>query len=60
MINHVSDEVLVMKDGVAVESGAVREVFDHPQYPYTVALLEAIPHLESGRRIAFDFLKLAI
>ena len=60
VVNHVSDEVLVMKDGVAVESGAVREVFDHPQHPYTVALLEAIPHLESGRRMAFDFLKLAI
>ena len=60
VINHVSDDVLVMKDGVAVESGPVREVFDHPQHPYTVALLEAIPHLESGRRVAFDFLKLAI
>ena len=60
VINHVSDEVLVMKDGVAVESGGVRDVFDHPQHPYTVALLEAIPHLESGRRMAFDFLKLAI
>lgn len=60
VINHVSDDVLVMKDGVAVESGPVREVFDHPQHPYTVALLDAIPHLESGRRVAFDFLKLAI
>ena len=60
VINHVSDEVLVMKDGVAVESGRVRDVFDHPQHPYTQALLEAIPHLESGRRMSFDFLKLAI
>ncbi|WP_019410740.1 dipeptide ABC transporter ATP-binding protein [Pseudomonas psychrophila] len=60
VINHVSDDVLVMKDGVAVESGRVRDVFDHPQHPYTQALLEAIPHLESGRRMSFDFLKLAI
>ena len=60
VINQVSDEVLVMKDGVAVESGAVRDVFDHPQHPYTLALLEAIPHLESGRRTSFEFLKLAI
>lgn len=60
VINHVSDEVLVMKDGVAVESGPVREVFDHPQHPYTLALLDAIPHLESGRRTSFEFLKLAI
>ncbi|MFP3518372.1 ABC transporter ATP-binding protein [Pseudomonas sp. SIMBA_077] len=60
VINHVSDDVLVMKDGVAVESGRVRDVFDHPQHPYTQALLDAIPHLESGRRLSFDFLKLAI
>jgi len=60
VINHVSDDVLVMKDGVAVESGRVRDVFDHPQHPYTQALLDAIPPLESGRRMAFDFLKLAI
>lgn len=60
VINHVSDDVLVMKDGVVVESGRVRDVFDHPQHPYTQALLDAIPHLESGRRMAFDFLKLAI
>lgn len=60
VINHVCDDVLVMKDGVAVESGRVRDVFDHPQHPYTQALLEAIPHLESGRRMSFDFLKLAI
>ncbi|PWB33895.1 ABC transporter ATP-binding protein [Pseudomonas sp. SDI] len=60
VINHVSDDVLVMKDGVAVEAGSVRAVFDHPQHPYTQALLDAIPHLESGRRLAFEFLKLAI
>ncbi|MDD1016537.1 dipeptide ABC transporter ATP-binding protein [Pseudomonas rubra] len=60
VINHVSDQVLVMKDGVAVESGAVREVFDRPQHPYTRALLDAIPQLESGRRVSFEFLRLAI
>ncbi|WP_433884724.1 dipeptide ABC transporter ATP-binding protein [Pseudomonas vranovensis] len=60
VINHVSDQVLVMKDGVAVESGAVRDVFDRPQHPYTRALLDAIPHLESGRKVSFEFLRLAI
>ncbi|MHC2144373.1 dipeptide ABC transporter ATP-binding protein [Pseudomonas sp. 210_17 TE3656] len=60
VINHVSDQVLVMKDGVAVETGAVRDVFDRPQHPYTRALLDAIPHLESGRRTSFEFLRLAI
>ncbi|AZD22326.1 ABC transporter, ATP-binding protein [Pseudomonas chlororaphis subsp. aurantiaca] len=60
VINHVSDAVLVMKDGRVVEAGPVREVFDHPQHPYTLSLLDAIPHLESGRRTSFEFLKLAI
>jgi len=60
VINHVSDAVLVMKDGRVVEAGPVREVFDHPQHPYTLALLDAIPHLGSGRRTSFEFLKLAI
>ncbi|QQX61786.1 dipeptide ABC transporter ATP-binding protein [Pseudomonas chlororaphis] len=60
VINHVSDAVLVMKDGRVVEAGPVREVFDHPQHPYTLALLDAIPRLESGRRTSFEFLKLAI
>jgi len=60
VINHVSDQVLVMKDGVAVETGPVRDVFDRPQHPYTRALLDAIPHLESGRRTSFEFLRLAI
>ncbi|CAD5108397.1 dipeptide ABC transporter ATP-binding protein [Zestomonas carbonaria] len=45
VINRVSDRVLVMKDGVVVESGPVREVFDRPQHPYTHALLSAIPQL---------------
>ena len=35
------DRVLVMKDGVIVEQGPVREVFDNPRHEYTRELLEA-------------------
>ena len=45
VVYHVSDEVLVMKDGRVVESGAVDDVFDEPGHPYTRALLEAMPRL---------------
>ncbi|WP_374438875.1 dipeptide ABC transporter ATP-binding protein [Pseudomonas panipatensis] len=45
VVRHVSDRVLVMKDGQIVESGPVREVFARPQHAYTRALLGAIPHL---------------
>jgi len=31
VIYRVSDRILVMKDGIVVESGGVREVFENPQ-----------------------------
>jgi len=37
----VADEVLVMQRGVAVEQGAVAEVFASPQHPFTRELLAA-------------------
>jgi len=46
VIREVSDRVLVMKDGRVVESGDVDTVFDHPQHPYTRALLASVPRLE--------------
>lgn len=44
----ISDEVHVMQQGRFVESGTPEEIFDHPQHPYTVELLAAIP----GRSLA--------
>ncbi|MBB2747224.1 UNVERIFIED_ORG: peptide/nickel transport system ATP-binding protein [Microbispora rosea subsp. rosea] len=46
VIQHVSDRVLVMKDGRVVESGDVRQVFTEPRTPYARELLAAIPRLE--------------
>jgi peptide/nickel transport system ATP-binding protein len=43
VIHHVSDEVLVMKDGVVVERGPAETVFTAPQHHYTQALLSAVP-----------------
>ena len=45
VIYRVSDRILVMKDGIVVESGGVREVFENPQHIYTQTLLSAIPQL---------------
>ncbi|USW94030.1 ABC transporter ATP-binding protein [Pseudomonas proteolytica] len=50
VINQVSERVLVMKDGEVVESGTVRDVFDHPQHAYTRALLDAIPQIDRPAR----------
>ena len=46
VIHRISDRVLVMKDGRAVEQGPVADVFAYPQHEYTRALLSAIPQLE--------------
>ena len=60
VINHVSERVLVMKDGVVVESGSVRTVFDRPAHAYTRALIDAIPTLEAERAPVAFYLQLAI
>lgn len=49
VIHHVSDRILVMKDGKAVEEGPADAVFDDPRHPYTKRLLTALPRLEVGR-----------
>jgi len=45
VIHHMSDRILVMKEGRVVESGAADEVFEHPRDPYTRRLLTALPRL---------------
>ena len=45
MIHHVSDRVLVMKDGRVVEQGTADEIFRAPRDPYTRRLLAAMPTL---------------
>jgi peptide/nickel transport system ATP-binding protein len=41
----MSDRIHVMRAGVFVEGGAVADIVDHPQHPYTQKLLAAIPEL---------------
>ncbi|MDZ7380022.1 MAG: ATP-binding cassette domain-containing protein [candidate division KSB1 bacterium] len=46
VIRHISDRVAVMYVGKIVEMGAVEEIFAHPQHPYTMALLAAVPEAD--------------
>lgn len=41
VIEHISDDVLVLNHGTTVESGATRDVLADPKDPYTRELLEA-------------------
>jgi microcin C transport system ATP-binding protein len=43
IVRKIADRVCVMKDGNIVETGAVHDVFERPQHPYTRALLAAEP-----------------
>lgn len=43
VVAHVADDVLVMRQGVVVESGPIADVFSRPQHEYTRELLSAIP-----------------
>lgn len=49
VIAELCDQIYVMYLGRIVESGSVRQVFQNPQHPYTVNLLESIPHI--GRKV---------
>ncbi|WP_166996967.1 dipeptide ABC transporter ATP-binding protein [Paramicrobacterium fandaimingii] len=41
VISHVSDEVLVMKDGRVIEHGSARQIFTAPAHEYTLQLVGA-------------------
>jgi peptide/nickel transport system ATP-binding protein len=43
VISHLSDRVLVMKDGRVVEEGTPDDIFLRPQHPYTRELIASIP-----------------
>lgn len=43
LVRQLAHTVSVMQRGRIVEHGTVADIFDNPQQPYTVSLLEAIP-----------------
>jgi len=44
IVRKMADRVLMMTQGAIVEQGATRDIFEHPQHPYTKHLLAAMPH----------------
>ena len=56
IVKRFSDEVCVMKDGKIVESGEVQSIFNNPQHPYTVKLLDSIPGKKEALNLENDLL----
>lgn len=46
VVTSVSDHMIVMRDGQAVEHGPAERIASDPQHPYTQMLLDAAPTLE--------------
>ena len=55
VVADLADRIMVMKDGEVVESGSAQTLFSNPTHPYTRALLNAVPHLGTGRLQVSEF-----
>jgi oligopeptide transport system ATP-binding protein len=45
VVEHISDQVLVMTEGRIVEQASAEDIYRNPQHEYTRRLLAAVPTL---------------
>lgn len=57
VVSKVSDRVLVMRHGVALEEGSCGQIFSSPAHPYTRSLLGAVPTLATRRDVPLAMLE---
>jgi len=60
VVGEIADHVVVMQNGSIQEQGPVKAIFEHPQHPYTKALLACRPRLDRRPKrlpVIDDFIK---
>jgi len=50
VVADMADEIIVMKDGLTIESGTADQIFNRPGHPYTRELLAAVPKLGASKK----------
>ena len=54
LVRSIAQDVVVLANGVVVETGSVEKVLERPSDAYTIQLLEDVPKLGSARSSALD------
>ena len=54
VVARYADNVNVMYAGRIIETGSAEEIYHNPKHPYTLALLNSVPRLDSSERIRLD------
>ena len=55
VVADMADDILVMKNGLVVESGTSEQIFYKPEHPYTKELLAAVPTLGKSAKRELKF-----
>ncbi|MEG2354061.1 MAG: ABC transporter ATP-binding protein [Clostridium sp.] len=50
VVADVADRIQVMYAGEIIERGTIEEIFYNPQHPYTIALLQSVPRLDTEHK----------
>ncbi len=54
IVAKVCDRVAVMYAGRIVENAPIRELFNHPKHPYTMALMDSLPQMEKDVEMLYS------